>query len=713
VGEIVETEQKSRIMQYRPTFCAIAILAFAALPAVEARADRTLFDFESGFDPAAVEARDTKVSVAESGGSRVLRLDTGHAQQWPGVTLVPPGGRWDLSAFRAVALDATNLGQEAFEIGCRLDSPAPDGKQYTWQQQFTLPPGKTTTIEIALRRRMPAQLAGKLFGMRGYPGGLVEDRGIDATHVTTLLIFLNKPDKDRAFLIDNVRATGTSHPASDVPADPQRLFPMIDRFGQYIHKDWPGKTHSEDDLARRRQEEAAQLADNPGPDGWNAYGGWAAGPELEATGFFRPEKVRGRWWLVDPAGRLFWSHGADCVRPGASTPITDRQHWFSDLPERGSPFAESYGRGSWAPHGYYQGKRYETYDFLAANLLRKYGPAWKESFADVAHRRLRSWGMNTVANWSDPAVYLERKTPYCVSISAPSKTIEGSSGYWGKFPDVFDPDFRDSLRKRMAAERGQSAGDPWCIGYFLGNELSWGDELSLALAALASPADQAAKLAFVEDLKAKYDSINRLNDAWESRYASWDALLESRDEPDKKKARDDLAAFTTHAAEEFFRISREAVKEVAPNNLYLGCRFAWTNDLAVRAAAKYCDVVSFNRYQYTVADFTLPEGVDMPAIIGEFHFGALDRGMFHTGLKETADQNARAEAYRNYVNGSLDNPFLVGTHWFQYADQATTGRGDGENYQIGLVDVCDTPYPETIEAVREVGTQMYRRRYGD
>jgi hypothetical protein len=77
--------------------------------------------------------------------------------------------------------------------------------------------------------------------------------------------------------------------------------------------------------------------------------------------------------------------------------------------------------------------------------------------------------------------------------------------------------------------------------------------------------------------------------------------------------------------------------------------------------------------------------------------------MFHTGLKPTASQEERAASYRDYVSGALRNPHIVGTHWFQYQDQATTGRGDGENYQIGLVDVCDAPYSETIAAVREVG----------
>jgi hypothetical protein len=121
-------------------------------------------------------------------------------------------------------------------------------------------------------------------------------------------------------------------------------------------------------------------------------------------------------------------------------------------------------------------------------------------------------------------------------------------------------------------------------------------------------------------------------------------------------------------------------------------------------------VIGYNLYQDDVSQFRLPEGVDKPVIIGEFHFGALDRGMFHTGLRPTASQDARAAAYRNYVNGALCHPSFVGTHWFQYGDQATTGRGDGENYQIGLVDICDNPYPETIAAVREVGRNMYATR---
>lgn len=147
------------------------------------------------------------------------------------------------------------------------------------------------------------------------------------------------------------------------------------------------------------------------------------------------------------------------------------------------------------------------------------------------------------------------------------------------------------------------------------------------------------------------------------------------------------------------------------NQLYLGCRFAWVNNHAAAAAAKYCDVVSYNLYRRSVADFQFNGGADVPLIIGEFHFGGLDRGMFHTGLVSTASQAERAQTYAGYVMGAMKHPQLVGCHWFQYQDQPTTGRVyDEENYQIGFVDIADTPYPEIVGASRGVGAKMYETR---
>ena len=63
-----------------------------------------------------------------------------------------------------------------------------------------------------------------------------------------------------------------------------------------------------------------------------------------------------------------------------------------------------------------------------------------------------------------------------------------------------------------------------------------------------------------------------------------------------------------------------------------------------------------------------------------------------------------------YQKSALENPQVVGVHWFQYVDEHVAGRADGENYNVGLVDVCDTPYPEMVRAIRRIGASMYEYR---
>ncbi|MCX8155058.1 MAG: beta-galactosidase [Verrucomicrobiae bacterium] len=688
-------------------FCA-ALVAVASLPAgaaaVPTLAPQVLFDFARPFNASLVLTTDAQ-TTPQTG--RALGVETGVKHPYPGITLKAPQERWDLRRYRTVEVEVKNAGTQAVTLNCRVDNPGADGRQNCANGSLRLEPGAAGVLAVPLSTT-PWRLSEPLplIGMRGAPG---QEERLDPANVTQILLFVANPKTPHRFEVTQIRATG-----GVTVLDAKKFIPFIDEFGQFIHADWPGKIHSAAELAQRARAEADELAKLPGPPQWNRYGGYAGGPQLKATGFFRVEKYQGKWWLVDPEGRLFWSHGMDCVTPSSNTPITDREHYFRLLPPPDSPAGRFYGWGGNAPHGYYKDKpRFRTYDFAQANLLLKYGDNWPQAHAEISHRRLRSWGMNTIANWSDAAIYELRRTPYTANLSFRSKPLEGSSGYWSKFPDVFDPEFAQGIRSAMERQRGRAAGDPWCIGFFVHNELSWGDDTSLAVAALQSPPEQAAKRVLLEDLQARYGTIEKLNAAWEARYTSWDDLRQSTNRPNLKAAGADLRAFYTRFAETYFRVIREAVKEVAPNQLYLGCRFAWVNDAAATAAAKYCDVVSYNRYDYSVANHRLPNQLDRPTIIGEFHFGALDRGMFHTGLKPTASQEDRARKYAEYVRGALRNPQIVGTHWFQYRDQATTGRFDGENYQIGFVDICDTPYPETIRACREVGYDLYRIRLAE
>jgi hypothetical protein len=698
-------------MKWRSLRPSMIYLPCLAMAATASAADTAPGDFAINFDPAKVTTTDATVSPAELGGAPALRVATGHRESWPGIALPAPGGHWDLSPFAQVALEVKNAGAVPVTVHCRVDNPGADGVNHCLTGSVTLGPGRTGTLKVPLHRTSDDTLGGKLFGMRGYPVAAGGKGTIDPKNVTRLLIFVGKPEADHLFEVAGIRATGAYLPPTAWVTDADPFFPFIDTFGQYLHKDWPGKTHSLADLAARRDQEAKELAAQPGPKDWDRYGGSLTGPQLNATGFFRTEKVGGKWWLVDPDGRLFFSHGIDCVRPLDATAIEEREDWFADFPGKQPEFAQFLSHG-YALKGHYEGRSPQTFSFACADLLRKYGPDWRAANSRIAHQRLRSWGLNTIANWSDERTFLMRLTPYTDSIgSRGTKMIEGSEGYWSKFPDVFDASFAAALRRDMEAKRGKSAGDAWCIGYFSDNEMSWGDDVSLAVAALKSPPEQAAKKAFIADLRAKYRDIAKLNQAWGTAHDSWDALLESRDAPDRQNAEEDLAAFYSKVAEQYFRTVRDTVKAVAPNQLYLGCRFASVSDRAAAAAAKYCDVVSYNLYRRSVADFKFNGGADVPLIIGEFHFGALDRGMFHTGLVPVADQAARAQAYKDYVLGALAHPQFVGCHWFQYQDEPVTGRVfDEENYQIGFVDVCDTPYRESIEASRAVGAALYTKQ---
>jgi hypothetical protein len=47
-------------------------------------------------------------------------------------------------------------------------------------------------------------------------------------------------------------------------------------------------------------------------------------------------------------------------------------------------------------------------------------------------------------------------------------------------------------------------------------------------------------------------------------------------------------------------------------------------------------------------------------------------------------------------------PYIVGADWFQYFDEPSYGRGDGENYNFGLVDIHDQPYKPLTKTSREL-----------
>ena len=118
--------------------------------------------------------------------------------------------------------------------------------------------------------------------------------------------------------------------------------------------------------------------------------------------------------------------------------------------------------------------------------------------------------------------------------------------------------------------------------------------------------------------------------------------------------------------------------------------------------------MSFNRYRDLPETPRPPaDSVDKPTIIGEFHFGSLDRGSLHAGLVPCCDMKDRIEHYKAYVRAALKDRNLVGVHWFFWCDMPLTGWMDGEDFMTGVLTVTDTPYPEMVEATRELARELY------
>lgn len=664
---------------------------------------------------------DVNIKLLNEPKNNAIRMEWGALNPVPQITFNQGKEKWQLLNYKFIAADITNPGNEDILVECR-----PQEMGWAGGGQI-IPAGKTRTVRAYILRaegEYPSYMDKYFYGMDALPGGIVKSywwSNVKVDSIDKLSIVLIAPPKNSFILISNIRAEGSLNLPTENEVANGDYFPILDEFGQLRHKEWKEKVHSLEELKKSRVTEKEDIEANIGPSDWDKYGGWLKGPQLKATGSFRTEKVNGKWWLVDPDGRLFWSHGINSVSMDNSTPITGREQYFTNLPDtlQFKDFYSTTPASRRIPKGYYKGKgmRLKLFKSYAWNLYRKYGTDYENEYRKLAHKRLRSWGMNSIGNFSDPAITGMNLTPYPGSLSTGGALrIEGSEGAWIKFPDPFDKSFSEALTKSMKRNE-KSVSDPYCLGFFADNELGWGKDSYLAEAVIQSPANQPAKIAMLKFLKEKYREVSKLNLSWKTSYSNWDDFLRQKQLP--KSISEDTKIFTSILANEYFKKVKETMSKSAPNKLYLGCRFDFhyypdedtSVDWIVKIAAKYCDVVSFNRYRYSAADLR-PSDADKPVMIGEFHMGCNDPGtdMLSFGLRYAENQENRAEMYKYYIKSCLENPYIVGAHWFEYYDEPILGRTDGEDLNTGFLDNCDIPYPEMINASRVMGKSMYEIR---
>ncbi len=329
----------------------------------------------------------------------------------------------------------------------------------------------------------------------------------------------------------------------------------------------------------------------------------------------------------------------------------------------------------------------------------------KKAWAKNVFTRLRKWHFNTIGSWADEDL-LGQKFPYTYMLY-----IARGNKWDDVLLSVFTEDFEAQVREN-AAKAAKFKDDPYLIGYFLDNEMPWwgdfgwraeGQKTLLEKYALQG-VENANKDALKEFFKGRYGGdVEEFDDAWGLNLKSFDELegpvtlvVKTR----KQKAEAD--AWAGVVAERYFSVTTRALREVDPDHLILGVRFAGENPWeVVEACGRYCDVVSVNTYEKSgninqdLLDNFYAK-TKKPILITEYSFSAMENqsGDPNTHGADVAlpTQEDRAQYLDHFARQLLALPYIVGLHWYEWADESPQGRFDGEDCNYGLVDIHDREY---------------------
>lgn len=711
----------------------------------------TVNSFEAADDIAALTctgcttSMSTTIGVTSGTASRQFTWLANSGVSWPGISMIPPSTAGstptsaDWSNVNGLAFDLTNTGTNALTFNVRVDNSLTLYSSTTSRTGWVTIPANSSGSYI-----LPLESAHPL-GIPGYTD-IRFTGSFDPQHVCRVLFFMNQnaPATDISYYVDNIRLYIDT-----------TLNKVVDSYGQNRKPDWdgwPGQVHTNADIINQNSAEQAALAAQPHPPGLSVdtYGGWTGpgSPTLTSGSYFRVAQVpagSGAYWLIDPAGHLFYSSGIVSISANNPTFVAnsgtnyDPSVMFNWLPNT-APYNAFYGTAT-AYSGPIQSGT--TYNFLGANLYTKYGTAWATSWQPTAVKRLWNWGFNTVGSWSDSSMWsssLANRLPYVVTMGSiagsPAVKSIPVSGTWGPIPDYFDPNFSTSCTNSFTGRISSAMKtDSWLIGYYIDNELSWcrgqqpqgaADHYAVPIAVLGLTSGTAsnaspAKNYLISQLKTTYNNdIGALNTAWSSsaqtvNFTSWtDPALTGPCSTITLTANQlsDFSSFLTAFANQYFSTVKQALQNVDPNHLYMGCKFGGFANEVYNSAASYCNVLSWDIYAKDVngSQWTFIDSLPVPSIIAEFQFSANDRGMWGLSLMPVADQTARAAAFDQYVTSVKLHPKFVGFEYYEYFDQPLTGTTwDGENYPVGFISITDTPYTEMVNQAQTTNTNLYNR----
>lgn len=387
-------------------------------------------------------------------------------------------------------------------------------------------------------------------------------------------------------------------------------------------------------------------------------------------------------WLATPEGRRFFSRSVCVVTPGLSQDSYD---------------LENPAYAAW--------QHYPDTN------------AW----AAATSRRLKSWGFTTLGAWSDVGAL----RPFSDDGLFLTPVLHMGSTAGAPWWDLWDAEvirrMETTARETILAVRD----DPRLIGYYSDNELGWWNATLFKMTLEQRPSS-GQRQRLLQLLRETYghDWQRLLADFSVEGAGTWAEL----DEHGMLYMRSGghgirvMRRFLGLVAGRYYALVHEIIRRYDRRALILGDRYqSFFYPEVAAAAAPYVDVISSNlNAPWNDGTFlrgyldALHQLTGRPILVSEIYLAAHqnrsgnrnDSGIFP--VVET--QRQRAASLRTSLEQLLRVPAVVGVDWFQYFDEPTHGREDGENFNFGLVDIHDRPYAEVTAVFAGLDTSPAARQ---
>jgi hypothetical protein len=375
---------------------------------------------------------------------------------------------------------------------------------------------------------------------------------------------------------------------------------------------------------------------------------------LPSGRYVRVEKVNGAWWFVTPEGRAFFSLGTDAPLEPASTPEEGQQVYQLMRRLGFNSLAGWHSVGRWT-------------EVNAAAVAAGYPPLWQ----------MRSL-QTRVGEEFDTVVDATGANP-----GAPAALAAQRGGFNHALPDPYDPRWEAAVRRQVKAIAEVVRDRPWFAVWFADNERQHRDLYRYVWA-------RNSARAFGEFLRKRYGSIDRLNRAWKTHFASFEELLKARPEPKLRQGAmyEDFLAFSRQLLRRYNETLLSIIRQEDPGRLVFSNRFMIGE---IRDVLENLDLYSgFDGLCVNIYPSNLQPGLGesevellklihersgKPILIGEWSVPALDSGLYDNpnaldwSYPQTVGTQTERARQAATILGQLYNlRFIVGAHWFTWRD---------------------------------------------